>query len=100
MLVAGAPPQIEDKQKRQKQQHAGLNLVGKSREQGTVLAAHWIDQLRRQHTPYGSLADAGLGAADIPRMVEIAMNVRRLLDPNPVEVSSQDAARIYQGILE
>ena len=79
---------------------AGLDLAGKSREQGTVLAAQWVDQLRRQHTPYGSLADAGLGAADIPRMVEIAMNVRRLLDPNPVEVSSQDAVRIYQGILE
>ena len=78
---------------------AGLDLGGKSREQGVELMASWIDGLRRQHTPYGSLADANLGAEDIPRMVEIAMGVRRLLDPNPVEVSQDDAAEIYRNVL-
>ena len=78
---------------------AGLDLGGKSREQGVELMAGWIDGLRREHTPYGSLADADLRAEDIPRMVEIAMGVRRLLDPNPVEVSADDAAVIYGGVL-
>ncbi len=79
---------------------AGLELEGKSREQGVLRAASWIDELRRNYTPYGSLAAAGLSAEDIPRMVEIAMTVRRLLDPNPVEVSPEDAAGIYRAVLE
>jgi alcohol dehydrogenase len=78
---------------------AGLDLGGKSREEGVELAAGWIDGLRRRHTPYGSLRDAELGEEDIPRMVEIAMGVRRLLDPNPVEVGHDDAAEIYRGVL-
>jgi alcohol dehydrogenase class IV len=79
---------------------AGQDLAGKSREEGIVLAANWVDQLRRRHTPYGSLADAGLGAADIPRMVEVGLSIRRLMDHNPVEVKAQDAERIYRGVLE
>ena len=78
---------------------AGLALGGKSREEGVELAAEWIDGLRRQHTPYKSLADAGLGAADIPQMVEIALGVERLLEPNPVAVGADDATRIYQSVL-
>ena len=78
---------------------AGLDLAGKSREEGVALAAGWIDQQRRQYTPYGSLADADLGEADIPAMVEVAMSVTRLLDPNPVEVRPEDAARIYREVL-
>ena len=78
---------------------AGLDLGGKSREEGIEAAAAWIDGLRRRHTPFGSLADAGLGADDIPRMIEIAMGVRRLLDPNPVPVEEADAEAIYRGVL-
>ncbi|MEE3259426.1 MAG: iron-containing alcohol dehydrogenase [Candidatus Latescibacterota bacterium] len=78
---------------------AGLELGGKSREEGVELMAGWIDGLRRRHTPYGSLANAELGAEDIPRMIEIAMGVRRLLDPNPVAVAEDDAAAIYRGVL-
>jgi alcohol dehydrogenase class IV len=78
---------------------AGLDLAGRSREQGVSLAADWIDAVRRQHTPYGSLADAGLSEADLPRMIEIALQVRRLLDPNPVEVTEADAERIYRAVL-
>ena len=78
---------------------AGLDLAGKSREEGVSLAAGWIDTVRRQHTPYGSLADAGLSAADLPHMIDIAMQVRRLLDPNPVEVTPADAERIYRAVL-
>jgi alcohol dehydrogenase class IV len=78
---------------------AGLPLMGKSREEGVRLAAGWIDDVRRKHTPYATLADAGLGEADLPRMIDIAMQVRRLLDPNPVEVTPQDAERIYRGVL-
>ena len=63
---------------------AGLDLSQKSREEGALLAADWVDQLRRRFTPYGCLKDAGLGVEDIPRMVEIALKIRRLLDPNPV----------------
>ena len=79
---------------------AGMDLAGKSREEGVYLIADWIDRLRREHTPHASLADAGLGEADIPRMIEIAMAVRRLLDPNPVEVEEEDAERIYREVLE
>ena len=78
---------------------AGLALGGKSREEGVELAAEWIDGLRRQHTPYGSLSAAGISAADIPQMVESALSVQRLLEPNPVAVEADDAARIYQNAL-
>lgn len=78
---------------------AGLDLGGRSREEGVELAARWVDDLRRRHTPYGSLSTSGLGEGDIPRMVEIAMTTRRLLDPNPVEVTAEDAARIYRSVL-
>ena len=78
---------------------AGLDLSGKSREAGARLAAGWIDDVRRRHTPFASLADAGLGEADLPRMIEVALQVRRLLDPNPVEVTAADAERIYRGVL-
>jgi choline dehydrogenase len=78
----------------------GLDLAGKSREEGVRLAAGWIDNLRKRYTPYATLADAGLGEADLPRMIDISMQVRRLLDPNPVEVSETDAERIYRAVLE
>jgi len=78
---------------------AGLDLGGKSREEGVYLAADWVDRMRRKHTDYASLADAGLDESDIPQMVEIAMEVRRLLDPNPVEVRVADAERIYREVL-
>ena len=78
---------------------AGLDLAGKSREEAVGKAADWIADIRCRHTPFSSLADAGLDEADIPRMVEIAMAVRRLLDPNPVEVTPADAERIYREIL-
>ena len=78
---------------------AGLDLRGQSREAGVELAADWIDGLRRRHTPFGSLADAGLGAEDIPQMIEIALSVRRLLDPNPVAVEESDAEAIYRNVL-
>ncbi len=78
---------------------AGLDLEGKTREQGVELAAQWIDDLRRRYTPFASLAAVGLEPRDIPRLVELAMTVRRLLDPNPVEVTAEDAAEIYRAVL-
>ena len=78
---------------------AGLDLAGKSREEGARLAAGWIDEVRRRHTPFATLTDAGLGEDDLPRMIEVALQVRRLLDPNPVEVTAADAERIYRGVL-
>lgn len=77
---------------------AGLDLMGKSREEGVELVAGWLDGLRRAHTPYGSLQEAGLDEADIPKMIGIAMDVRRLLEPNPVAVSADDAERIYREV--
>ena len=79
---------------------AGLDLKDKSREDGAELAAAWIDNLRRRYTPYTSLREVGLEEGDIPRMVELAMSVRRLLDPNPVEVFPEDAEAIYRGIFD
>ena len=79
---------------------AGLDLKDKSREDGAELAAAWIDNLRRRYTPYTSLSAVGLEEGDIPRMVELAMSVRRLLDPNPVEVFPEDAEAIYRGIFD
>jgi alcohol dehydrogenase class IV len=79
---------------------AGLDLGGGSREAGVELMAEWIDTFRRRYTPFGSLTAAGLGEEEIPRMVEIGMGVRRLLDPNPVEVTAEDAAAIYRQVLQ
>ena len=79
---------------------AGLELEGGSREAGVELMADWIDTFRRRYTPFGSLTSAGLGEEEIPRMVEIGMGVRRLLDPNPVEVTPEDAAAIYRQVLQ
>jgi alcohol dehydrogenase class IV len=78
---------------------AGLDLGGRSREEGVRMAAGWVDHLRRAHTPFGSLQTAGLGADHIPQMVEIGLSVRRLMDQNPVEVSAAEAAAIYRGVL-
>ncbi len=79
---------------------AGLALGGCSREQGARLAAGWIDTLRRHHTSFGSLQEAGLGREDIPALAEIALTIRRLLDPNPVEVTREDAFRLYEEVLQ
>ena len=78
---------------------AGQDLCGKSVEEGVALAAGFVDTVRRRHTAFGSLTASGLGEEDIPRMTEIAMAVRRLLDPNPVEVTPEDAERIYRDVL-
>ncbi len=79
---------------------AGLDLRDKSREEGAEAAARWVDDLRRRYTPYASLRASGLSEDDVPRMVELAMTVRRLLDPNPVEVQAADAEAIYQAVLD
>ena len=50
---------------------AGIDLSAKSREEAVDAVADWIDRLRRRYTPYGSLAAAGLGEEDLPRMVEV-----------------------------
>ncbi|MEE2658189.1 MAG: iron-containing alcohol dehydrogenase [Candidatus Latescibacterota bacterium] len=78
---------------------AGLDIAGSSREQGVRAVAGWIEDLRRSFTPYATLADAGLTEADLPRMVEIGIQVRRLLEPNPVEVTEDDAVHIYRAVL-
>jgi len=78
----------------------GLDLAGKTREQGAADAARWIDDRRRQYTPFGSLADADLGEEDFPKMLEIGMAVTRLLDPNPVEVTEDVARAIYREVLQ
>ena len=79
---------------------AGVKLKGKSREEGVEALATWIDQIRRQHTPWGSLESSGLGEEVIPKMVEIAFDIRRLLDPNPVEITRQDVEQIYRRVLQ
>ncbi|MBT3342170.1 MAG: iron-containing alcohol dehydrogenase [Gemmatimonadetes bacterium] len=78
---------------------AGIDLGGASQEEGVGRIVAWIDDLRRRHTPYGCLGDAGLTSADIPEMIQISLQIRRLLDPNPVEVTEADAERIYRGVL-
>lgn len=42
------------------------------------------------------LSELGVGEADLPRMVEGAMKVTRLLDRNPREVTAADAMEIYR----
>ena len=78
---------------------AGLDLRGKSREDGARMMASWVEDLRRKHTPFGSLESSGLGKEDIPRMVEIGMSVDRLLSQNPVELETENAVAIYSEIL-
>ena len=79
---------------------AGLDLKGKSREEGVEALAAWIDRIRREHSPWGSLASSGLDGEIVPEMVEIAFNIRRLLDFNPVEMTRPDIERIYRGVLQ
>jgi alcohol dehydrogenase class IV len=79
---------------------AGLELGGVSREAGARLAASWIDALRRRHTPFASLREAGLGREDVPVLAEIALGIRRLLDYNPVELTREDAFRLYEEVLQ
>jgi alcohol dehydrogenase class IV len=43
-----------------------------------------------------TLADVGVPRTSIPRLVESALTVRRLLDNNPREVTAGDAAAIYE----
>ncbi|MFC1525706.1 iron-containing alcohol dehydrogenase [Candidatus Latescibacterota bacterium] len=78
---------------------AGIDLGGMTIEEGGREAAAWIDRIRRDRTPFGCLADGGLGEEDLPRMLQIAMDVKRLLDPNPVEVTESDAEAIYREVL-
>ena len=78
----------------------GLEIQGKSREEGVEALATWIDRIRREHTPWGSLESSGLAEELIPQMVEIAFNIRRLLDYNPVEMTRADIERIYRGVLQ
>ncbi len=78
----------------------GLEIQGKSREEGVEALATWIDRIRREHTPWGSLESSGLGEELIPRMVEIAFDIRRLLDYNPVEMTRPDIEQIYRGVLQ
>jgi len=79
---------------------AGIDLTGRTLEEGGGDAAGWIDDLRRQHTPYGCLRESGLDEEDLPRMLDIAMAVTRLLDPNPVEVTREEAEGIYREVFD
>lgn len=79
---------------------AGLDLGGHSREAGVEAAALWVDRLRRDHTPFASLRASGLDIDDIGPMVDMSMGIRRLLDPNPVELSAAEAESIYCAVLE
>ena len=40
-----------------------------------------------------------LGSADTPAMMESGRRVRRLPDPNPVEVTEAEAEKIYGAVL-
>jgi len=79
---------------------AGLKLAGLSREAGVERAVVWLDNLRRQHTSFASLRASGLDEKDIPAMAGIALSIRRLMDPNPVELTGEDAERIYRAVLD
>jgi alcohol dehydrogenase class IV len=79
---------------------AGLELAGCSREEGARLAAGWIDALRRDHTPFASLREAGLGREDIPALADIALAIRRLLDYNPVALTREDAFGLYEEVMQ
>jgi len=78
---------------------AGIDLSGSSVEEGAELAADHVDSLRRRHTAFGSLTSAGLDETDIPEMVEVGLRIRRLLEPNPVELTPEQAELIYRDVL-
>lgn len=78
---------------------AGIDLAEKSRESAIASLATWIDDLRRRYTPYPNLQTAGLKSENIPEMVHIALQIRRLLDPNPIPLNEAQASTIYHSIL-
>ncbi len=45
------------------------------------------------------LSELGVKAEDIPEMADMAMNVTRLLENNPREITREDAIQIYTNIL-
>ena len=78
---------------------AGIDLAEKSRETAIASLATWIDDLRRRYTPHPNLQTAGLKSENIPEMVHIALQIRRLLDPNPIPLNEAQASTIYHSIL-
>ncbi len=78
---------------------AGMNLKGKTRELGAAEAGAWINDLRCNYTTFSTLEAVGITEEDIPKMVQMALTVRRLLDPNPVPVDQSVAEAIYRSVL-
>ena len=78
---------------------AGMDLKGKTREAGAAEAAIWINDLRCSYTAFPTLKAVGITEKDIPDMVQMALSVRRLLDPNPVLVDQEVAESIYRSVL-
>jgi alcohol dehydrogenase class IV len=46
-----------------------------------------------------SLQEFGVASDDIPGLVEVAYGIRRLMDNNPREMSKEEMALIYEGVL-
>lgn len=58
-----------------------------------------LDQLAAAIGLHDQLRQTVVPAAAIPEMARDAVAIRRLIDPNPHEVTEADAARIYQEVL-
>ena len=78
---------------------AGMDLHCMTREEGAAEAAAWIDNLRCNYTNFPTLKTAGIIERDIPFMIQTALSVRRLLDPNPISVDESVAESIYRSVL-
>jgi alcohol dehydrogenase len=77
-----------------------LGVERRSTERATAAAGvEHIEALAAECGLPRSLSACGVTAADIPAMVEGAMQVTRLLRNNPREVTSADAAAIYEAAL-
>ena len=72
--------------------------VGKDNERNANMAIDYISQLSVQCGIPQHLSEIGIKATDIPEMADMAMNVTRLLQNNPREITREDVINIYENI--
>ena len=69
---------------------------------GTMDGAQFADRLDALASSIGLVAQlrkTSVPASSIPAMARDAVAIRRLVDPNPRDVTESDATRIYQKVL-
>lgn len=73
----------------------GENIAGLSDRAAALLAADAVEKLIRD-IGIPTLKDMGVQPDTFPEMAKIAVSMRRLIDPNPRNITEEQAVAIYQ----